>query len=90
MVAGVVTCATCCMAFSRNVGTVLLLPVFVWFRGFGMYYFRQFGNDYDVWAGVIEPPPAQLETFPKRPRFRPPHDCGKPNQEWTPRPQRFA
>ncbi len=64
MAAGVVTCATCCMAILPYVGTVLLLPVFVWFRGYAMFYLRQFGNDYDVWAGVIEAPPEQIEPAP--------------------------
>ena len=69
MVAGMVTCATCCMAMLPYVGSVLLLPVFVWFRSFGLLFFRQFGTEYDVWASVeqaaAEPiPPAAVPPPP--------------------------
>jgi len=46
----VVTCATCCIAALPYVGTVVMLPAFVWLRAFGLLFFRQFGPDYDVWA----------------------------------------
>ena len=64
----VVTCATCCVAALPYVGTVVMLPAFVWLRAFGLLFFRQFGPDYDVWAAgaPVEtalapplPPPVQ-------------------------------
>ena len=51
--------ATCCLAILPYLGTVILLPVFVCLRGFGLYFIRQFGADYDVWATIPQsiPPP---------------------------------
>jgi hypothetical protein len=66
MIGGIVTCATCCLAALPYVGTVILLPLFVCLRAFGLVFLRQFGPDYDVWASfmppeflpVLLPPPA--------------------------------
>jgi hypothetical protein len=58
MTASTVTCATCCLAALPYVGTVILLPAFVWLRSFGLLFFRQFGPDYDVWAGAPPLPPS--------------------------------
>lgn len=46
---------TCCIALLPYIGTVILLPVFVCLRAFGLRFIRQFGPDYDVWAGISEP-----------------------------------
>jgi hypothetical protein len=35
-----------------------MLPIFVVLRAFGLCFIRQFGPDYDVWAGNVEPPPV--------------------------------
>jgi hypothetical protein len=48
----VVACATCCIAILPYIGTVILLPVFVCLRGFGLLFLRQFGPGYDAWAGI--------------------------------------
>src|SRR5262249_11536670 len=50
MIGAIVTCATCCLAALPYVGTVILLPLFVCLRTFGLVFLRQFGPDYDVWA----------------------------------------
>jgi hypothetical protein len=50
-------CATCCIALIPYVGTVILLPLYVWLRAFSLMFLRQFGPDYDVWAGVQQPEP---------------------------------
>jgi hypothetical protein len=50
MIGAVVTCATCCLAALPYVGTVILLPLFVCLRAFGLVFLRQFGPEYDVWA----------------------------------------
>src|SRR6266436_4650653 len=55
MLGCVVTCATCCIAAIPYVGTVLLLPVFVLLRSFSLLFLRQFGPEYDVWAGSMPP-----------------------------------
>src|SRR5205085_12565268 len=64
MVSCLVTCATCCLAAVPYVGTVILLPIFVFLRAFGLLFFRQFGPDYDVWASMSEPPPIQAPPLP--------------------------
>ncbi len=48
---------TCCIALLPYIGTVILLPIFVVLRSFGLCFIRQFGPDYDVWAGSVESPP---------------------------------
>lgn len=63
--ASMVTCATCCVAALPYVGTVVLLPAFIWLRSFGLLFFRQFGPDYDVWAGASPmPPPPTPPSLP--------------------------
>lgn len=56
-------CATCCLAAIPYLGTVILLPVLVLLRSFSLLFLRQFGPEYDVWAGFSQPeaptlPPA--------------------------------
>jgi hypothetical protein len=51
----VVVCATCCVAAIPYVGSVILLPVSVTLGAFLLLFLRQFGPDYDVWAGFVPP-----------------------------------
>jgi len=67
MIAGIATCATCCIAALPYVGTVILLPVYVCLRAFGLRFIRQFGPDYDVWAVVSNPPPVKATEPPPLP-----------------------
>jgi hypothetical protein len=70
MISCAVTCATCCIAAIPYVGTVILLPIPVALGAFSLLFLRQFGPDYDVWAGfmppeflpVLMPPPAPSGT----------------------------
>lgn len=58
-------CLTCCIAAIPYVGTVILLPIYVCLRAFGLLFLKQFGPDYDVWLGVpavVEPMPPPLPT----------------------------
>src|SRR6476619_798808 len=65
-----VTCSTCCISAIPYVGTVILLPIPVTFGAFSLLFLRQFGADYDVWAGfmppeflpMLMPPPAPSGT----------------------------
>src|SRR2546423_2491982 len=64
MIGCLTVCLTCCVAAIPYVGTVILLPMYVSLRGFGLLFLKQFGSDYDVWAGVStgsetasQPPP---------------------------------
>jgi hypothetical protein len=59
MVAGaigscVITCVTCCLAALPYIGTVILLPLYTFCYAYTLYFLRQFGSEYDVWAA---PPP---------------------------------
>ena len=56
----VTTCVTCCIAAIPYVGTVILLPIFVLLRSFLLCFLRQFGPDYDVWAGIPQPEPSPI------------------------------
>ena len=62
----IATCATCCLAAIPYVGSVILLPVSVCLRAFGLCFLRQFGPDYDVWQTMPqpEPPPITLPPIP--------------------------
>jgi hypothetical protein len=61
-----VACATCCIAAVPYVGTVILLPIPVTLGVFSLLFLRQFGPDYDVWAGFIPPEFLPL-LMPPRP-----------------------
>src|SRR5256885_8154569 len=47
MVGCLVTCLTCCLAALPYIGTVIVLPVPVFFRSFSLLFLRQFGSDWD-------------------------------------------
>lgn len=65
-VACLAACFTCCLALLPYVGTVILLPVYVCLRAFGLLFLRQFGRDYDVWA-ELPPPPLPPPPTPPAP-----------------------
>lgn len=66
MVSCLVTCVTCCMAALPYVGTVILLPLYVFYYSFLLLFLRQFGPEYDVWANVaaVEPATPPAESAP--------------------------
>jgi hypothetical protein len=81
LIGAIVTCATCCLAALPYVGTVILLPLFVCLRAFGLVFLRQFGPDYDVWVSFIPPeflpilsgaPPAPSASSTPNPPQEPP------------------
>ena len=49
-------CFTCCIGGLPYISTVLLLPALVWLAAYKLLFIRQFGDAYDVWAGVVVPP----------------------------------
>jgi hypothetical protein len=69
-------CATCCVAAVPYIGTVILLPVFVFFRSFSLLFLRQFGPDYDVWASFI---PVEFLPILLAPPSAPPSATSAPN-----------
>jgi hypothetical protein len=65
MVGCLVTCLTCCLASLPYIGTVLVLPVPVFFRSFSLLFLRQFGPDWDVWGKIPDPEtptPSPVQT----------------------------
>jgi hypothetical protein len=67
MISGIATCVTCCLAALPYIGTVILLPVFVCLRAFGLCFIRQFGSDYDVWSVVPQSTPEAPPEPPPLP-----------------------
>jgi len=67
MIGGIAACATCCLALLPYIGTVILLPVFVFLRTFGLCFIRQFGPDYDVWTVIPQPPSIPPSAPPPLP-----------------------
>jgi hypothetical protein len=68
MIGCIASCATCCIAAIPYVGTVILLPVYVTLGSYPLVFLRQFGPEYDVWAGTapitggeppVQPPPSE-------------------------------
>jgi hypothetical protein len=61
----IVACMTCCIGGLPYISTVLLLPAIVWLLAFKLFFLRQFGDQYDVWAAVGFPePPASPPPAP--------------------------
>ena len=62
------TCLTCCLAALPYVGTVLLLPLYTFYYSYTLLFLRQFGPEYDAWAGElpahIPPPLAEPPPIP--------------------------
>ncbi len=71
IVACLLTCMTCCLAAIPYVGTVILLPIFVFRQAYLLLFIRQFGLEYDVWVGVAPAvavaPPVQAPPPPAIP-----------------------
>ena len=74
VIGAIVSCLTCCIAALPYVGTVILLPVYVCLRAFGLLFLRQFGPDYDVWSGFV--PPEFLPILSPAPAVPPPPPSG--------------
>ena len=57
LLAGLLTC--CCglvLLAIPYIGTVILLPIVAWERYWSLEFLRQFGPEYDLWAGAAPPP----------------------------------
>ena len=68
--------ATCCVGFLflalPYVGQVILLPVYVTFRGLGPEFLAQFGPDYDVFAVAVPQGGGAVPPTPPAPVAPPP------------------
>ncbi len=58
LVSCLTACVTCCVTAIPYVGTVILLPLFVFMMSYLLLFVRQFGNDFDPWANFIAVAPA--------------------------------
>jgi hypothetical protein len=79
IIAMVATCCTCCIAALPYIGTVILLPLFVFMRCYSLYLLEQFGPDWQVFAYEGPPdypgdygPPASFDQGPSAPPEAPP------------------
>jgi hypothetical protein len=86
MVGCLVTCLTCCLASLPYIGTVMVLPVPVFFRSFSLLFLRQFGADWDVWSKIPVPETATppLQTIVPVP---PPSPTGPMQEDIPPSPE---
>lgn len=46
----IVTCCVCCLMLLPYIGTVILLPVFIFKRAYSAFYLAQFGREFDVFS----------------------------------------
>lgn len=53
MLAFAVTCITCCVAALPYIGTVFLLPVFVFNQAYVLFFLQQFGPSWDVFGREV-------------------------------------
>lgn len=68
----VVTCLTCCVAAIPYIGTVILLPIYVFMQTFALHFIEQFGPDWKVF--IYDPPPPSMASSPGVPPYEPPSD----------------
>lgn len=53
-VVGVMTCCTtCCFLAIPYIGTVILLPVYVFLRAYSLFFLRQFGGEFDCFSTEV-------------------------------------
>jgi hypothetical protein len=64
VVAVLVTCATCCVAALPYVGTVILLPLFVFDRAFPLYVLEQYGPGWRIFPTAGKPQGLILDDLP--------------------------
>jgi len=71
IMAAIATCVTCCIAALPYIGTVILLPLFVFIRCYPLYFLRQFGPEWDVFPAepvlVAPMPPPPVPGRPPMP-----------------------
>lgn len=63
MMGACIGCCFCCVSvllFVPYIGTVILLPLFVFKRAYSLYYLRQFGPDFDVFSPPTNTTPQSM------------------------------
>ncbi|MCW8129946.1 MAG: hypothetical protein KIS92_06285 [Planctomycetota bacterium] len=64
--ATVATCLTCCVAGLPYIGSVILLPLFVFDRSYSLHFLEQFGPQWKFFQDEAPPPPP-IESGPYEP-----------------------
>ena len=72
MVSCVASCVTCCIAAVPYVGTVILLPIYVFLTSYVLLFVRQFGPDYDAFANLSATAPVIADAAVAPPTTEPP------------------
>jgi hypothetical protein len=72
MLGCVATCVTCCIAAIPYLGTVILLPLYVFMMSYMLLFVRQYGNDYDAWGAIVASAPAAPTVVGPTPPEPPP------------------
>ena len=83
----VLTCCLCCLGcllMVPYIGTVIMLPLFVFFRAYGIHFLAQFGPDYDLFCAAALPAAAPA-AMPTAPAVPPPLPAAEPDTG-TPQP----
>lgn len=71
IIATVAMCLTCCIVMIPYIGTVILLPLYVFMQAYALHFIEQFGPDWKVF--VYDPPlsPPMMATGPGVPPYEP-------------------
>jgi hypothetical protein len=64
LVALIAMCATCCITALPYIGTVILLPAFVFMRCYTLSFLERFGPDWRLFAFEVSPPPSAVPAQP--------------------------
>src|SRR5438105_748403 len=93
LISCIATCVTCCIAAIPYVGTVILLPLYVFLAAYPLLFARQFGPDWDAWANLtaptlgvpptppappVQPAPPPAQSIPEIPPSEPPPESRSP------------
>ncbi|HEX8679136.1 MAG TPA: hypothetical protein VF683_04220 [Chthoniobacterales bacterium] len=82
-----ITVITCCVAAIPYIGTVIMLPFYVFFASYLLLFVRQFGPEFDAWANVVATPlPMQESPAIAPPLELPPSDPPAPSEPPPPPP----
>jgi len=70
LVSCALTCVTCCIAALPYIGTVILLPLYMFYYAYTLLFLQQFGRDSDAWGGLAAEPASPPTDEP--PLLQPP------------------